>query len=925
MSSAPDSASRGPISAWATLDALTLTARPPALEDDGIRAGQVVAGHRLLRPLGRGGFGSVWEGESVDGGRRAALKFLLGARLLSESVRARFQREARLAGALSHPHCVFVLGVDEQDGVPVIVYELAPGGTLQDRLARSGPLPWAEAVDAALDVAAGLEAALAQGFLHRDVKPSNCFVDERGRVKVGDFGLSRPVAESDAQLTAAGAYLGTPAYSSPEQVRGQELDARSDQFALGTTLYALLTGRLPFAAPTVSAVLARIVSEDPDPFPGHLDVPPGLERVVRRTLARDRGRRYESYAALRSALLPYSGRAVGPALVPHRIGAALVDAACVLLAILPLSLLVSLAPPRWEELLEMTVAWLTWVLLATLTERSGGSPGARLLGLRVVRSDGADARWAALALRSALFAGVVVVVPSAVPAPPGAFPGELLVLGAGLAALFATARTHNGWAGLHELASGTRVVAVAPGMPAASGRVDTTLPPTGEPYGDLVTCASLWRDEQEEVLVGWDPALERRVFIHRHAAARAPRAALRWLQAGADARGAWDVYEHVSGYALADRVATHGPLPWSELGPLLASLASQRDEGTAGSALQVWIEPSGMARLMPFRVVKPGPGEDAHVVRGSLLLRQVAVLAITGRLLAASDVATATAPQVPEEAFDMVQALWADAGPASPPAPTVGAPLQRRVRLRAVALTAAALVMLSLVATLGISLLVHPSVRMADTALEVLPAWREGRDDATAPAQAAEDVLLEAERASALILARPSSLWPVDLAARDAAQGLQAALTAEDRTWLEDARSRRPSSAAGARSALDMLAGPAPTFPQVVLTSVMFALSVGSIPALVLAAWLRGGLSLTLAAISVRRRGGRTASRLRCLGRAAVVWSPGLVLLLPIPDVPRFALGALLTALFLAGAFLAVVRPRRGVQDVLAGTVLVPR
>jgi serine/threonine protein kinase len=210
-----------------------------------IAHGQQFGPYRVERLLGRGGMGELYE--AVDEtGRRLALKVLTHG-IDDAQDRARFLREGRLAGSISHPHTVYVYGTDEIEGVPVIAMELATGGSLKDRVRNEGPLAPAEAVDAILEVISGLEAAAAGGVLHRDVKPSNCFVDSEGRVKVGDFGLSiSTLAKADRDLTLAGAFLGTPAFASPEQLRSDDLDVRSDIYSVGATLYYLLTGRPPF-------------------------------------------------------------------------------------------------------------------------------------------------------------------------------------------------------------------------------------------------------------------------------------------------------------------------------------------------------------------------------------------------------------------------------------------------------------------------------------------------------------------------------------------------------------------------------------------------------------------------------------------------------------------------------------------------------
>src|SRR4051794_40120781 len=161
-------------------------------------------GYRVLRLLGRGGMGAVYEAEELASGRRVALK-VLGHSLDSADTRKRFIREGRLAASINHPNSVYVYGTEEIDGAPVITMELVPGGTLHERVKQNGPMPIAGAVDAILQIIAGLEAAHAVGILHRDIKPSNCFIEPSGTVKIGDFGLSiSTLSRGDSALTMAG-------------------------------------------------------------------------------------------------------------------------------------------------------------------------------------------------------------------------------------------------------------------------------------------------------------------------------------------------------------------------------------------------------------------------------------------------------------------------------------------------------------------------------------------------------------------------------------------------------------------------------------------------------------------------------------------------------------------------------------------------
>jgi hypothetical protein len=311
---------------------------------------RTVGGYRLLRRLGRGGMGTVFEAEETAGGRRFALKLIAPGQELSADSVERFRREGRLASALAHPRCVFVYAADEDAGRPYIVMELMPGETLADVVRRRGPLPPGEAVAKILDVLDGLCEAHRLGVVHRDVKPSNCFLEADGRVKVGDFGLSKSLA-GDTKVTGTGSFLGTPAFASPEQVRGEAAGPQSDVYSLAATLYFLLTGRAPFEGADAVATLARIVSDPVPPLRTlRPELPVSLDRAVLRGLERDRHRRWRDLDAFREALLPFlPGRqdAAGPGV---RLAAFLADCALLTVGGALLSLLVGwgTGQPLWD-------------------------------------------------------------------------------------------------------------------------------------------------------------------------------------------------------------------------------------------------------------------------------------------------------------------------------------------------------------------------------------------------------------------------------------------------------------------------------------------------------------------------------------------------------------------------------------------------
>src|SRR5688572_21283272 len=310
-------------------DALTVTARSGSTVQYAdvahLADGQSWGPYRIGRLLGRGGMGEVHEAEHTESGRRLALK-LLRSRLEKADDRARFLREGQLAASISHPHTVYIFGSEEIAGVPVISMELLPGGTLKDRVAAEGPLPPSVAVSAVLDIIGGLDAAQAAGILHRDIKPSNCFVDSDGSVKVGDFGLSISTLARDVHQQLATGFEGTPQFAAPEQLRGEPLDVRADIYAVGATLYYLLTGQPPFEARDLHELVERVTTGPPaSPRVLRREIPSGLAAVILRCLSKTPAQRPSSYTALAEPLRPYSVVGEAPALPGLRLVAAGVD------------------------------------------------------------------------------------------------------------------------------------------------------------------------------------------------------------------------------------------------------------------------------------------------------------------------------------------------------------------------------------------------------------------------------------------------------------------------------------------------------------------------------------------------------------------------------------------------------------------------
>ena len=649
---------------------------PAAGRRGGPRVGTTFGQYRIATLLGSGGMGAVYEAEDQKTGRRVALK-VLSDQLESPEHRHRFLREGRLAASYNHPNSVYIFGTDEIEGTPVIAMELVPGGTLQDHVAAGGPLPIGEAVDAVLQMIAGLEAAQSAGVLHRDIKPSNCFVDADGNVKVGDFGLSISTAPRvETFQTEKGVFLGTPAFASPEQLRGDDVDVRSDIYSVGVTLYYLLTGETPFQADQMIRLLANVLERQaPSPRECRQEIPQGLAKVVLRCLAKQPEQRFHDYTALRQALLPYTSQAPSPGTLGYRLLAGGID-------FLLLSFVAALLPLLWvrdvrswqlqfnaiSDGMPQPTPMLTWFSLggialfiayfAVMEGLWGRTAGKLLCGIRVIRPNGEPPGISRVLVRASIFilSGCILYwirYPFDPRATIASGDNFLHLAGSALltSSLFVTVRRSNGFAAVHDLVSGTRVVRdkaieLRPSLDVS----DEPLPesPTEERIGPYHVLGRV-DESRPDLLLGYDTRLLRRVWIRIGNFADAPNGRfvsrsgrLRWLGGDHDGESRWHAYEAPTGKPFLEVIRS--PRTWSEVRFWLRDLAEELQasggEGVRPPTLaldRIWITADGRAKLLDFTAPnipaeqgisepRQSPTQDLTGFAPHLLLKQVATL-----------------------------------------------------------------------------------------------------------------------------------------------------------------------------------------------------------------------------------------------------------------------------------------------------------
>ena len=930
--------------------------------------GQLWGPYRIVRLLGRGGMGEVYEAEQLETGRRLALK-VLRTTLRGDEDRARFLREGQLAASISHAHTVYIFGSEEVGGAPAITMELLSGGTLKDRVSAEGPMPPSAAVSAVLDIIGGLDAAQAAGILHRDIKPSNCFVDADGAVKVGDFGLSISTLTRDVrhELGTAG-FEGTPQFAAPEQLRGEPLDVRADIYAVGATLYYLLTARPPVDARDFRELVSKVATEKPaSPRVLRRGIPRGLAAVVLRCLAKAPAGRPQSYAELADLLRPYGSADEVPAPLGPRFVAWIVDAVvfAIMTWVLTVSAWTAATLGSATTLLQLAASpWLTGTIYYFVLEGGwGASLGKRLMGLRVT-SQTDDRWWLRVGLRTAVFHVPTLFFMGAWNVPPDVLLSLLLTI-----LLFSTARRGNGWTGVHELLSRTRVVQrnVRPVASAAPKASPADLVPALSSLGRVGPYAvhtMVGQTGGGRLLIGIDPILRRHVWIHEVPPGTPPVEAARrdmsrpgrlyWLAGHRSATENWDAFEAPRGEPFLTAPPTSD---WRQAHRALSSLATEldasahEDRDTRLTLAHVWRRADGQLVLLDFSW--PGlNAPEAHQTRSAV------------ELLAA--VSTRALDPTPEPSAPLSgTALLRRLGSGAPPAlADVKAELLRLASIpsrpsrvhRALPMVIAAMPVAVLFLIVSVMLPMFARSLQGDASnifrqRSEFMMWMTWITDSGADAElktreqrtAAEQYVaahfgsqltsdefwntqapqiepfLGMRRTAAEIAARYPAVSPDELAR------VSAIVAPQIQDLAAQSANLSANFPAGGEALRGFVASGFASIP------VLFSIACGLISVLA----VPGGLVTRALRHAVVRRDGREIGRARSAIRFLVAWSPALAWIacvgVPMFGEPRvspdvaFVLGSLAFLLMAAGVAWTIASPGRGPHDRMAGTWVVPR
>ncbi len=610
-----------------------------------------VGPYRLVKKLGQGGMGTVFEAQHTESGRNVALKLLSPDVRGTDEMVQRFRRESQIAASINHPRSTFVYESGEHDGQLYITMELMDGGTLKDVVAAEGPLPVGRAVDYVLDIIDGLLVAHNAGIVHRDLKPSNSFVDRDGRIKVGDFGLAKSFL-GDSSLTQTGTFMGTPQYAAPEQIRNADVDERTDIYALGGTLFYLLTGRAPFVG-NPAQVISSIASDIPPKLSEIAKgIPKPLVRLVAQTLEKDPERRPFNLNMVRDGLLPFStrgsmaadpGRRMGAFFFDNLtlaiIGSFLIGIVSPLLLFLFESMNVSLNP----QLIGISIYVMFMVSFFAICESQWGrTPGKWLFGLRVVDASSESPSIMMALLRALIVPGLAIIVDQsvsmfylsnsdmadAVEIMAVSFKaqgtGRVLVW-ATLLGIISTARKENGYRAVHDWLTRTKVVRLSGNLESRlldQAAIVVPVAITRRAVGNHEVVGQFQEPKSgHKSLLGRDNQLERPLWLFtgfadspfdetRRHLTRPSR--LRIINQSCDDDGHWYSTESVPGVPLIE-VIRGSACSWKSACPLFRDiayeLANSEESDLIPKQLTIghfWLDHTGRIRVLDHLLVGSG-------------------------------------------------------------------------------------------------------------------------------------------------------------------------------------------------------------------------------------------------------------------------------------------------------------------------------
>lgn len=636
-----------------------------------IQAGDDIGPFRLGCQLGSGGMGTVFEAHDTERDCPVALKLLSRqVRTTTEGVE-RFKRESQVAASINHPGSTFVYRSGQYGDQFFIAMELMNGGTLKDVVEDEGPLAVDRAVDFIIQAIDGLAVAHRVGIVHRDFKPSNCFVDDDGRAKVGDFGLAKNFF-GDVALTQTGTFVGTPQFAAPEQLRAGHVDARTDIYAVGGSLFYLLTGRAPFvgdAAQVISGIAAETAPNIKTIAP---HVPEKLAGLIASMLEKDPDKRPNNLDEIRAALLPFSSEGAVAPDTGRRMAAFFIDlfvfgfvSVLVSATMSPLAIIINPDLANFYILLVNFVLLLVWFTMQEYV--SGTTIGKWLMNMRVVNEQNESPRLWQAAARSILIPGSrqLILLGSMLSLESAPNQGldvenslkigfvQLLSVLSWIPCLLLmlTARITNGYRGIHDLLSKTRVVRFSGAIEAgtvedvavtapAEFDVSSVSPASIEPFrvlGEL----GIHQATNSRILIGVDPELDRKVWIYEtteaepplsHAAIRPTRQRIIASKADTSCEPAkhYFVTESTEGMPLVQYIESADPVQWSTFRPILADLASElhlaESEGSLPSSLSTdhwWLDRSGQLKLIEMATTESTSDASPNEVFNQIMDRVI--------------------------------------------------------------------------------------------------------------------------------------------------------------------------------------------------------------------------------------------------------------------------------------------------------------